>query len=79
MTEDFLYWILYYIIKSEKEIKINHTFYKKPMATKFGTMRRAAVSENIKVSTAVAKFHRKWKNHTEVTPMEVMFNLQRLC
>ena len=64
-------------IKGRKQKQINYLFFKKPMATRLGTMRRAAVSENTKVATAVAEFQRRWKNCSEGTPKEVMFEISR--
>merc|ERR1711954_251038 len=47
-------------------------FYKKPMSSRLGILRRSAVTENTKVSTASSEFQRRWKNSSEHLPKEVM-------
>merc|ERR1711954_146269 len=42
--------------------QVMYKFYKKPMASPFGIMKRSAMMEGTKVSTASSEFRRRWKN-----------------
>ena len=42
--------------------RVMYTFYQKPMATKVNMLKRSAVMEGTKVSTASAEYRRMWKN-----------------
>ena len=42
--------------------QVMYAFYKKPMASPFGILKRSAMMEGTKVATASAEFRRRWKN-----------------
>ena len=44
---------------------IQYLFYRKPMSSPFGILRRSAMCENTKVATAAAELKRRWKNSSQ--------------
>ena len=62
---------------------LNYVFYKKPMASKLGTLKISAVTENSKVATASAEFQRRWRNCSVWTGrqeiVEIKENTQTVC
>ena len=56
---------------------IMYQFYRKPMATRLGILRRSALAENVKVATACAEFRRRWRNSSPETPKEIMTEISK--
>ena len=64
-------------IIGRKQKCVHYKFYKKPMSSQLGTLRRSAVTENSKVATASSEFLRRWKNCSVWTDRKTIIDITK--